>query len=426
MPPARPAGRAFSPLDEELGLLPGRFSPSLQESAVRLGTWLPFAPAARMVAHFTHTEVSPATVRRTTEGAGAAYVGVQTAQVEALEQHWPVTPPGRPRLQVSVDGAMVPLRGKGEWAEAKTLAIGEVGAPQWDPKHAEWQVHAEHPSYFSRLTDHATFTRLALAESQRRGVDRAGVVCGVVDGAEWCQHFLDRHRPDAVRILDFSHALEHLATAAKACFGPGTAKLSQWLDAQAHALKHDQPTAVLAALRALPVAQASDPAAAIEQRDETLGYLEKRQDHITYRVFQAQGYPIGSGMVESANKLVVEARLKGAGMHWARAHVDPLLALRTIACSDRWEEAWPQLTTHRRAAERQRQTARRQARQPSLPVAAAELAPDTAPVAAARASVSSARRGPPKMVDGRPTAAHPWSRPLRPERQAAAAPGAKL
>ena len=43
MRPARPVGRAFSPLDEELGLLPGRFTPSLQESAVRLGTWLPFA-----------------------------------------------------------------------------------------------------------------------------------------------------------------------------------------------------------------------------------------------------------------------------------------------------------------------------------------------------------------------------------------------
>ena len=47
--------------------------------------------------------------------------------------------------------------------------------------------------------------------------------------------------------------------------------------------------------------------------------------------------------VESANKVVVESRLKGAGMHWARPHVNPLVALRTIACSDRWAEAWPQI-----------------------------------------------------------------------------------
>jgi hypothetical protein len=35
-------------------------------------------------------------------------------------------------------------------------------------------------------------------------------------------------------------------------------------------------------------------------------------------------------MVESANKLVVEDRLKGAGMHWADANVNPLLALEAV------------------------------------------------------------------------------------------------
>jgi hypothetical protein len=51
-------------------------------------------------------------------------------------------------------------------------------------------------------------------------------------------------------------------------------------------------------------------------------------------------------MVESANKLVVEARLKGAGMHWAQASVNPLLALRNAVCNDRWAEAWQQSAAH--------------------------------------------------------------------------------
>jgi hypothetical protein len=46
-----------------------------------------------------------------------------------------------------------------------------------------------------------------------------------------------------------------------------------------------------------------------------LEYLEKRREQIRYAEFEAQGYPIGRGVVESANKLMVEARLKGAGMH---------------------------------------------------------------------------------------------------------------
>jgi hypothetical protein len=51
-----------------------------------------------------------------------------------------------------------------------------------------------------------------------------------------------------------------------------------------------------------------------------------------YPTFQTQGWPIGSGSVESVNKLVVEARLKGAGMHWSRPQVNPMLALRNIVC----------------------------------------------------------------------------------------------
>jgi len=71
--------------------------------------------------------------------------------------------------------------------------------------------------------------------------------------------------------------------------------------------------------------------------------VEKRRVLLAYGRFQAQGYPIGSGSVESANKVVMEARLRGAGMHWARPHVNPLVALHTIACSDGWAEAWPQI-----------------------------------------------------------------------------------
>jgi hypothetical protein len=47
--------------------------------------------------------------------------------------------------------------------------------------------------------------------------------------------------------------------------------------------------------------------------------------------------------MEIGNKVVVEARFKGAGMHWARPNVDPVLGLRNILCSDRWEEDWKKI-----------------------------------------------------------------------------------
>jgi hypothetical protein len=62
---------------------------------------------------------------------------------------------------------------------------------------------------------------------------------------------------------------------------------------------------------------------------------------------------LGSG--ESANKNVVEVRLKGTGMHWERNHVNPLLALRTTVCNDRWREMWGRtLLSHRKQQALQR------------------------------------------------------------------------
>ena len=74
MPCAPSARRGFFPLDEELQLLPGHLTPSLEESLVRLATWMPFDKAVNELHHFTRVQVSEPTVRRDAQAAGAAYV----------------------------------------------------------------------------------------------------------------------------------------------------------------------------------------------------------------------------------------------------------------------------------------------------------------------------------------------------------------
>ena len=66
------SGTGHFPLDEELQLLPGPFTPSLIESIVRLATWRPFVPVTKAIAFFYHVSVSEPTARRKTETAGAA------------------------------------------------------------------------------------------------------------------------------------------------------------------------------------------------------------------------------------------------------------------------------------------------------------------------------------------------------------------
>jgi hypothetical protein len=341
-------GKGFFPLDEELELLPGVLTPHGHECLVRLASWMPFEKAIELLADFMGIGVSEMVSQKYTEAAGAAYERLQDEEVEQLEREAPLAEKGGDKLQISVDGAMVPLL-HGIWSEVRTLVVGEV-----QPAVEEWGeevVHTHNLSYFSRKVNAEEFQRLALVEMHRRGVEHAAEVAAIVDGADWEQGFIDYHCPEAIRILDFPHAGEHVNGIGECLYGEHTPESQAWLGERLHRLKQEGPDQLLGEFQILqqhyPEAQAISG---------NLAYLEKRKDQMQYPLFQAQGWPIGSGIVESGNKLVVEARLKGAGMHWAENHVNAMLALRNIICSDRWKSEWPRIEARLRQQTRQRRS----------------------------------------------------------------------
>jgi hypothetical protein len=407
--------RGFFPLDEELGLVPGRFTPRLQESLTRLGTWMPFRHAAEELEFFTRVAVSEATARRVTERAGRAYVDVQTAQVAELERTLPAPPLGPERLLLSADGAFVPLVG-GEWTEVKTLALGVIAAPVWEAKRGECVVHTGALSYFSRRTEAADFAHWALVETHRRGVETAERVVAVTDGADWLQGFIDYHRRDAIRILDFPHATEHLAVAGRVLYGEATPAFAAWFEPRCHDLKHADPEQTLDELRHMiklaELAQLGAEAVATMQAQ--LDYLDKRRTMIAYAAFQHEGLPIGGGSVESANKLVVESRLKQAGMRWAPQHVNPMVALRNVACNDRWSEAWAQISEQQRTQARRRRSVGPAQTEPagtdSLPVTPAVVPLTTSEPEIAVSEPPRNEDTPKAKAPYRPAPDHPWRR----------------
>lgn len=409
---ARNAERVFFPLDEELALLPGALTPALQETVVRLGTRLPFDSVVHELADLKHVTTTEATVRRHTETAGATYVALQTAEVEKVEHTLPAAAEGAAHQLLSADGAMVPLV-QGEWAEVKTVAVGEIQPPVLE--QGEAVVHTTRLSYFSRMAEADTFSRLATVETHRRGTERAAVVCAVSDGAEWIQGFVDLQRHDAVRILDFAHAASYVAQVGNAVFGEGTPESKAWLARTLHTLKHESATPVVQTLHCLQQ-QLDRNSISAEQREQTrtaIQYLDKRIAQMDYAHFQAAGYPIGSGSVESGNKLVVEARLKGAGMRWAREHVNPMVALRDALCSERWADDWSHIATRLRAdhlrARQERQRARWRQRHTPPPARS-----DAVRGSPAFVGSPGPARSPVTKVEGTPSSAEKPRRPYRP------------
>ena len=336
MGPALRVGWAFFPLDEELGLVSGGLTPRGEEMLVRLSTWMPYQCARELLSDLQGMRVSKATARRVTMATGQAALAGWEAQVEQLKREVPKGPVGAEKQALSGDGAMVHLVG-GEWVEVKTLAIGEV------TRNQRGEVCTQHLSYCSRLADAASFEHATLVETHRRGVEHASEVCAVQDGAEWLQGLTDYHRADAVRMLDFAHAAESIKDIGQAVEAAGGRLPTRWLEGVLHRLKHQGPVRVLQHLAWLA---ARFPSPLLQEK---LTYVQKREAHMQYPSYQEAGWPIGSGSVESANKLVVEARLKGAGMRWERQNVNPMLVLRNAVCNREWKHTWATSLSQRQA-----------------------------------------------------------------------------
>ena len=184
---------------------------------MRLGAELPFARVAFWLEQLTGVGLSAATRRRQTEAVGATAVARAEALAARLERETPAPPTQPERLVLGADGAMVPLV-SGEWAEVKRLSVG-VPAPAGEA-HADGR--AGQVSSFARLADAETVGRQALGERPRRSVAAAAAVAAVPDGAPWLPGFVELHRPDALRILDWPHAAEHLTGVAAAICGVAT------------------------------------------------------------------------------------------------------------------------------------------------------------------------------------------------------------
>jgi hypothetical protein len=323
--------QGWYPRDAAWGIVPGQCSDRLQAAICRLGASVPFAAAAETLTALTGVVLGVRTVERLTEARGQALEAVRTADWAALcDGHTPVPPvPLRPESGVwamALDAAR--LRIDAGWHEAKAGVVG------WVP--ADGTRHTVALSYLSVVGSlEATGDRLEL-EARQRGCDpvRDRVVC-LADGApgNWLQ--LAAHFPDRVEVLDWWHAVEQLWAAGNGVFGEGSAAAARWVAARKARLWDGRVDLVLRALR--QAARQPHGAAATAE----LPYFTTNASRMDYAAFRAAGYPIASGMVESACKRVIGARTKQAGMQWTRPGAQAVLSLRAELLSDRWDDVWP-------------------------------------------------------------------------------------
>jgi hypothetical protein len=249
------------------------------------------------------------------------------------------------QASVSSDGAMVLIREEG-WKEVKVVAISEVtvdiagarAATAARPSRRDQDplVTLSRHSYQAGLWEADTFALYQYAEGLRRGLDHCTRVTSTNDGAPWIERVTRLNFPEVPQIIDWSHAAEHLWTVAHEVQSEPPPAAQRWAETQLDALWNGQVAEVVQTLDRLHLDQESYPPLVQQAPD----YFRLRQKQMQYDQFRAKGWPIGSGVVESAANTVVHHRLKRPGRGWRRECAQAMLAALCELHSHRFDRAW--------------------------------------------------------------------------------------
>lgn len=237
-------------------------------------------------------------------------------------------------LYLEVDGAALNTRTKGAdgstWRESKLgMAFSSEDIYYWtgdDHKRHHQIRRREYVSYIGSVLE---FKKHFLACAVRNGYGKYRQTVILSDGAQWIANMAEELFPDAQHILDLFHLKENVYGFAKAKFRQDPAKYTSWAEQVCAQLECGCWENVLAGL---------DPE---EQYDNTVNlyhYIDSNRGHIDYPRYKEMGWFIGSGAVESGNKVVLQKRLKQAGMRWNPDTAQYLLTLCSKEESGRWEQ----------------------------------------------------------------------------------------
>jgi hypothetical protein len=256
----------------------------------------------------------------------------------------PLAPPV-PVLYVLIDGTGVPVvPSEAEGRKGKQTEIAKTREVKLGAVCTQTTVDADgnpirdegSTTYVGAIETAEEFGPRIYAEAVRRGLNRAGKVVVLGDGALWIRGIAEEHFPGAIQIVDLFHALEYLWDVGKLVYGPTGAATTRWFQRQKDELKEGDVKKVIAAIKRLKPHNRS----VREEIEETLGYFEANRERMKYAEWIEQGLFVGSGVIEAGCRAVVGQRLKQSGMRWTVKGANSIIALRCCQISGRWEEFW--------------------------------------------------------------------------------------
>lgn len=229
-----------------------------------------------------------------------------------------------------LDGSMIPSR-EGEkandWKEVKLGRLFTDLDHHSIDKHHNWLTHS---IYMAHLGDCKTF--IDKFEPMVDCLDSLNErLVFIADGAPWIWNWVEQSYGNTTQILDFYHAMEHLADFSKIHFKLKD-KQQQWLSMKKTCLLNDQISEVIKDIQSIKCSSKKKE----KKRNALITYLKNNQNRMLYKTFIDRGLFIGSGAIESAHRTVIQKRLKQSGQRWTINGAQKIIDLRVVNASQQW------------------------------------------------------------------------------------------
>jgi hypothetical protein len=342
-------GKTRYPGDEELDVVATSRSPGVRRMAARAGSKQTFKEGRNDLQIYAGIKVSAKDVERMAEETGRqaeAWSQAEREEVLRRDETQVLAEKTIPIMYVCYDGTGVPMiktelagrKGKQPDGTARTreaklgcvftqTTTDENGRPIRDP---------ESTSFVGAVEDAREFGWRIYAEALRRGYPNAHRVVVIGDGAKWIRTVAQLHFHEATQIVDLYHARQHVSDQCKILF-PGQEKqivrhrMRWWTDLDSGNIEK----IVREASQKLP-----PNAQSRRKAQKELAYLQRNKERMRYADFRAQGFFVGSGVVEAGCKTVIGSRCKQSGMEWSVRGANAIISLRCLMISGRMEEFW--------------------------------------------------------------------------------------
>jgi len=319
------------------------WSEGVVEWMVWLSGLVPFGVAEEILQQVGRVGVSDSSLWRRVQEVGEKFkeqMEEERIRANVLEGRWGgpverVEPKGR--MGVAMDGCMIHIREEG-WKELKVGCVFEVETGWVVDRETGERVEvgrAVANSYVAHLGGPEVLGQMVWAEAKRRGWEGAVETEVVGDGAPWIWNLAADYFYDSHQVVDWYHATEHLAEAARLLKGEGTQARTIWFNQWKKRLFQGDALQLALALQA---AAAKQPEIA-EALEREAGYFYNNHRRMNYQEMREERWVIGSGMVESGGKQF-KARLAGSGMRWSRPGAERLIPIRAAIMSGRFTELW--------------------------------------------------------------------------------------